>query len=80
MLEYKLLLERLAYKKEMPNGQTMVDCAREMLELVVLVWVQRDRFTAHHADYDVRISFHKFNCNARTARILSVYQNFIAQH
>jgi hypothetical protein len=30
----------------------MVDCAREMLELTVLLWVQRDRFVEHHHDYD----------------------------
>lgn len=51
-LEYKLLLERLAYKQGLSNGQSMVDCAREMLELIVLIWVQRDRFVEHHSDYD----------------------------
>lgn len=30
----------------------MVDCAREMLELVVLIWVQRDRFVEHQHDFD----------------------------
>ena len=30
----------------------MVDCAREMLELTVLLWVQRDRFVESHHDYD----------------------------
>jgi hypothetical protein len=33
MLEHRLLLERLAHKGLL-NGQSMVDCAREMLELV----------------------------------------------
>lgn len=65
MLEYKLLLERLAYKQGMSNGQTMADCAREMLELVVLVWVQRDRFIEHHSDYDVRISSDQILCNIK---------------
>ncbi|CZT10242.1 hypothetical protein WAI453_009350 [Rhynchosporium graminicola] len=52
MLEHRLLLERLAHKEGFLSGQSMVDCAREMLELTVLLWVQRDRFTEHHHDYD----------------------------
>ena len=51
-LEHQLLLERLAYKQELYDGQSMIDCAREMLELTVLIWVQRDRFPEHHHDYD----------------------------
>ncbi|KAH8592975.1 hypothetical protein B0O99DRAFT_689190 [Bisporella sp. PMI_857] len=47
-----LLLERLANKQGMTDGQTMIDSAREMLDLVVLVWVQRDRFDEHHHAYD----------------------------
>lgn len=52
MLEHRLLLERLAFKQNVLDGQSMVDCAREMLDLVVLIWVQRDRFIEHHHDYD----------------------------
>jgi hypothetical protein len=52
-LELKLLLNRMAYKHNLQNGQELVDCARELLELVVSLWVQRDRFVAHHHDYDV---------------------------
>ncbi|KAL5316827.1 hypothetical protein ACEPPN_015878 [Leptodophora sp. 'Broadleaf-Isolate-01'] len=52
MLEHRLLLERLAHKEGFLDGQSMVDCAREMLELTVLLWVQRDRFTEHHHDFD----------------------------
>ena len=51
-LEHRLLLERLAHKQGALDGQSMVDCAREMLELTVLLWVQRDRFVEHHHDYD----------------------------
>jgi hypothetical protein len=77
MLEYKLLLERLAYKQGMSNGQTMADCAREMLELVVLVWVQRDRFIEHHSDYDVRISFDQVLCNAKHhTRSLCIWNSY----
>lgn len=57
MLEHRLLLERLAYKQGLLDGQSMVNCAREMLELTVLIWVQRDRFVEHHHDYDVCFLF-----------------------
>lgn len=52
MLEHRLVLERFAFKHNILDGQTMVDCAREMLELTVLIWVQRDRFIEHHHDFD----------------------------
>ena len=52
VLEYRLILERIAHKNGYRNGQSMVDCAREMLEHVVLLWVQRDRFVEKHCDYD----------------------------
>ncbi|KAG9238861.1 hypothetical protein BJ875DRAFT_285697 [Amylocarpus encephaloides] len=51
-LEHRLLLERLAHKQNVLDGQSMVDCAREILELVVLIWVQRDRFVEHQHDFD----------------------------
>ncbi|KUJ12384.1 uncharacterized protein LY89DRAFT_738173 [Mollisia scopiformis] len=52
MLEHRLLIERLAFKQNILDGQSMVDCAREMLDLSVLIWVQRDRFIEHHHNYD----------------------------
>ncbi|RFU35705.1 hypothetical protein B7463_g679, partial [Scytalidium lignicola] len=51
-LEVNLLLERLASKAGITNGQAMIDSAREMLELTVLFWVQRDRFIERHSDFD----------------------------
>ena len=50
-LEYRLLLERRAHQQGFLDGQSLVDCAREMLELVVAIWVQRDRFSDQH-NYD----------------------------
>lgn len=52
MLEHRLVLERLAFKQNFLDGQSMVDCAQEMLDLTVLIWVQRDRFIEHYHDYD----------------------------
>ncbi|RDW92003.1 hypothetical protein BP5796_01397 [Coleophoma crateriformis] len=51
-LESKLLLERLLYKIGGSDGSSMIECAKEMLELTVLIWVQRDRYIEHHLDYD----------------------------
>jgi hypothetical protein len=51
-LEHRILLERLAHKQGTAEGQSMIECATEMLELTVLIWVQRDRFVEHHHDYD----------------------------
>ncbi|PQE31313.1 fungal specific transcription factor protein [Rutstroemia sp. NJR-2017a WRK4] len=51
-LEQRLTLERLAHKIQILNGQSMIDCALEMLKLTNLIWVQRDRFAGHHHDYD----------------------------
>lgn len=51
-LEDRLLLERLAHKQGVLDGQSMIECAREMLELTVLIWVQRDRFVQYQHDFD----------------------------
>jgi hypothetical protein len=51
-LEQRLTLERLAHKIQILNGQSMIDCALEMLKLTNLIWVQRERFAGHHHDYD----------------------------
>ncbi|TVY46496.1 hypothetical protein LOCC1_G001894 [Lachnellula occidentalis] len=51
-LDHRLLLERIAYKHGWLDGQSMVDCATELLELTVLIWVQRDRFVEHEHDFD----------------------------
>lgn len=54
-LELKVLLSRMSYKHNLQNGQELVDCAHEELELVVSLWVKRDRFIVHHHDYDVSV-------------------------
>ena len=50
-------VERLAQRQEILDGQSMVDCAKEMLEITVFLWLQRDRFIDHHYDYDWLVSF-----------------------
>ena len=48
----KLLLERLSYKIGNTDGQLMIDSAREMLDLMVLLWMQRDRYVDYQCDFD----------------------------
>lgn len=55
-LERRLILERLAEKTGDNNWQTLIDCARELLELTVFVWVQRDKFVEYHHDFDWMVS------------------------
>jgi hypothetical protein len=47
-----LLLEQLSVKKAQTDKQHLIDVAREMLELTVYMWVERDRFQERHYDYD----------------------------
>ncbi|RDL35717.1 Uncharacterized protein BP5553_06329 [Venustampulla echinocandica] len=52
LLDDRLVLERLAHKRGFADGQSMVDCAREMLEITVMIWVQRDRFASEQHNFD----------------------------
>jgi hypothetical protein len=47
-----LLLEQLLIRQAQANQQTLLDIAREMLELTVYMWVERDRFLERQYDYD----------------------------
>jgi hypothetical protein len=45
-------LEQLSIKRANANQQQLLDIAREMLELTVYMWVERDRFIERQYDYD----------------------------
>ena len=47
-----LLLEQLLIRRAPANQQHMLDIAREMLELTVYMWIERDRFLERQYDYD----------------------------
>lgn len=51
-LHRSLLLEQLLIKRAQANQQTLLDISREMLELTVYMWVERDRFIERQYDYD----------------------------
>lgn len=51
-LHCSMLMEQLSVKRVHANQQLLLDIAREMLELTVYLWVERDRFIERHYDYD----------------------------
>lgn len=52
-----LLLEQLSIKKVQSDQQHLIDVAREMLELTVCMWVERDRFMDRLYDYDWMVNY-----------------------
>ncbi|KAL3424538.1 cytochrome P450 [Phlyctema vagabunda] len=53
-----LLLEQISNRRGQGNKQKLLDVAREMLELTVVLWTQRDQFRDQHYDYDFMIMFY----------------------
>ncbi|RDW92202.1 hypothetical protein BP5796_01596 [Coleophoma crateriformis] len=53
-----LLLEQLWTKRGNADKQPLLDVAREMLELTVFMWTERDQFRDRHYDYDFMIMFY----------------------
>ncbi|KAG9241596.1 hypothetical protein BJ878DRAFT_519886 [Calycina marina] len=51
-LHCSLLLEQLSMRHPPHDQQHMLDIAREMLELTVYMWIERDRFLERTYDYD----------------------------
>jgi len=51
-LRNHFLLDRLSVKHGQLDSQILLDVAREMLELSVLIWLERDRFIERQQDYD----------------------------
>jgi hypothetical protein len=46
------LFEKLLKKCGETDGQALVDVARELMSLTLLVWTQSDRFVGYHFDYE----------------------------
>lgn len=55
-LRNHFLLDRLSVKHNQLDTQILLNVAREMLELSVLIWLERDRFVERHKDYDWMVS------------------------
>jgi hypothetical protein len=58
-LQNLFLLERLAIKHGASDGQTLLDIAREMLSLILLLYTNRDRFLEDHQNFEWLVSDHR---------------------
>lgn len=57
-LQNLFLIERLAIKHGEADGQTLLDIAREMLSLTLLLYTNRDRFLGDHYNFEWMVSGH----------------------
>lgn len=55
-LRIHFLLERLSVERGHESKQKLVDVSREMVDLTVALWLQRDRTIIRHYDYDYIVS------------------------
>jgi hypothetical protein len=59
-LQNLFLMERLAIKYGEADGQTLLDIAREMLSLTLLLYTNRDRFHGDHYNFEWLVSGHGY--------------------
>jgi hypothetical protein len=55
-LRMNFLLERLSTEREGTSRRTLLEVAREMLDLTVFLWLERDRSSTRKHDYDFIVS------------------------
>lgn len=55
-LRLHFLLERLLVERGHESKQTLLDVSREMVDLTVFLWLQRDRAISRHFDFDYLVS------------------------
>jgi len=51
-LRIHFLLERLSHERGHESKQKLLEVAREIADLTVFIWLQRDRSTGRHYDHD----------------------------
>jgi hypothetical protein len=57
-LRIQFPLERLSSERGGESKQKLVDVAREMLDMIIFLWLERDRTSHRHYDYDYVVSDH----------------------
>lgn len=57
-LRIYFLLERLCVERGGESKQALLDVSREIVDLVVFIWLQRDRSEGRHHDFDYIVSSH----------------------
>ena len=55
-LRMNFLIERLSVERGGESKQKLVDIAREILDMTVFLWLERDRSGHRHYDYDYIVS------------------------
>lgn len=55
-LRIHFLLERLSVERGHESKQKLLDVSREMVDLTVFLWLQRDRTMNRHYDFDYIVS------------------------
>jgi hypothetical protein len=55
-LRMNFLIERLSVERGGESRQKLVDVAREILDMTVFLWLERDRSGHRHYDYDYIVS------------------------
>lgn len=56
-LRIHFLLERLIVERGHESKQNLLDISREMVDLTVFLWLQRERTITRHYDFDYIVSF-----------------------
>lgn len=51
-LRIHFLLERLSHERGHESKQRLLEVAREVVDLIVFLWLQRDRSVGRHYDLD----------------------------
>jgi len=55
-LRMQFLLERLSVERGGESKQKLVDLAREIVDMIVFLWLERDRTGNRYYDYDYIVS------------------------
>lgn len=61
-LRIHFLLERLSVERGHESRQKLIDVSREMVDLTVFLWLQRDRGFTRYYDFDYTVSIPSLRC------------------
>ena len=68
-LRILFFLERLSSERGNDSKQKLVDVAREMLDMIVFLWLERDRSNLSYFDYDYVVGAFNMLPSAKTLQV-----------
>ena len=68
-LRIQFFLERLSSERGNDSKQKLVDVAREMLDMIVFLWLERDRSNLSYFDYDYVVGAFNMLPSAKTLQV-----------